>query len=74
MPRILSCLLLASLAVAPWYEPLRELFGFETLRAYVAMAIVALTFFCIPTFVGLSLAGARPKDDNKQEKAAGNAA
>ncbi len=62
--------LIVTVAVAPWYEPLRELFGFETLRSYVMMAIIALTFFCIPTFVGLSLAGARPKDEGKANKVA----
>jgi len=55
--------LVATLAVAPTWEPLRELFGYTILSSYAMLAFVLLTFFCLPIYVGLTLAGS-----NKREK------
>ena len=67
-------LLIASLCVAPTWEPLKELFGYAILSRYATLAFVLLTFFCLPIFVGLSLAssskGAKAASKDGSEKAA----
>ena len=59
--------LFATICVAPWWNPLYELFGGAILSQYTSLAVVILAFFCLPIYVGLSLAGSNKKD--KEEKA-----
>lgn len=66
---IFMLLLLASLAVAPTWEPLKELFGYAILSRYATLAFVLLTFFCLPIYVGLTLAGTSKAVKLKEEKA-----
>lgn len=60
--------LFATICVAPWWNPLYELFGGRILSQYTTFALVLLAFFFLPTYVGLSLAGSNKKD--KAEKPA----
>jgi hypothetical protein len=64
--------LVASLCVTPWWPPLHELFGYAVLSQYSILAFVLLTFFCLPVYVGLTLAGSakKEKEGAAAEKAA----
>jgi hypothetical protein len=58
--------LFVTICVAPWWQPLYELFGGRLLSQYTTFALAILAFFFLPTYVGLSLAGSNKKD--KAEK------
>jgi hypothetical protein len=60
-------MLVASMVAAPWWEPLQELFGFSILSRYEILAACILTFFCLPIYVGLTLAGSTTKDKSMDE-------
>ena len=58
--------LFATICAAPWWNPLYDLFGGAILSQYTTLAVVILAFFCLPIYVGLSLAGSNKKE--KEEK------
>lgn len=60
--------LVAALCVAPWWAPLKELFGYGILSSFSVLAFVLLTFFCLPVYVGLTLAGSKSKDKDEKTK------
>jgi hypothetical protein len=60
--------LFATVCLAPWWQPLVDLFGVQTLSIYTQTAIVLGTFVCLPTFVGLSLAGTVKKEKEEKTK------
>jgi hypothetical protein len=65
---IFMLFLIATLCVAPTWDPLKELFGYAILTKYSMLAFVLLTFFCLPIFVGLTLAGSKSKDKPESSK------
>jgi hypothetical protein len=60
--------LVLTLAVAPWWPPLQELFGYSILSSYTMLASALLTFFCLPVYVGLTLAGSNKKEKEEKTK------
>jgi hypothetical protein len=54
---LFGALLLAAIALATFYHPVQDLFGFDNLRTFMYLAWVVLAFMVLPTYVGLSLAG-----------------
>jgi hypothetical protein len=60
--------LIATICVAPWWTPLQELFGYQILSGYSTLAFVLLTFFCLPVYVGLTLAGSNKKEKEEAPK------
>jgi len=67
----------ATICVAPWWNPLYELFGGRLLSQYTSFALGILAFFFLPTYVGLSLAGSNKKDkpeNSGESEAAGKEA
>ncbi len=55
-------LILGAVGLAVFYSPVHQLFGFDNLSSFVALAMVVLTFLVLPTYVGLTLAGTKTKE------------
>jgi hypothetical protein len=49
------------------YEPLQEFFGYPPLAGFLGVCVVLLAFFCLPIFMGLTLAGGSTKDPERKE-------
>ena len=60
--------LITTVIIAPTWEPLKELFGYTILSSYSVLAFTLLTFFCLPIFVGLTLAGSNKKEKEEAPK------
>jgi hypothetical protein len=60
--------LAVTLGITPVWEPLKELFGSGILSSYSMLAFALLTFFCLPIYVGLTLAGSNKKDKEAAPK------
>ena len=63
--------LVLALGVVAFYQPVQDLFGIENnLTTFCFYGVVALSFFILPTYVGLTLAGSsKPKAVEKKEQA-----
>ena len=63
----LMLLLVAGIVLAPSWEALSQFFDGAFLVGTVQLFFILLVFFCIPTFVGLSLAGSSDQNENNNE-------
>ena len=57
-------------AATVMYEPLQEFFGYPPLAGFLGVCVVMLAFFCLPIFMGLTLAGGTTKDPESPEEVA----
>jgi len=63
--------ILATMGGLVYYPSLRALLGLDTALQAIWIGVVVLAFFCMPTFLGLVLAGSStrlPKDLRKVEE------
>ncbi len=69
-------LILGGIAAAAVSQSLKQIFGTDTLVRSIWVGVVVLSFFCLPTYLGLSLAGSRVKmpKQGKQPKSGESAA
>ena len=65
MLAIIGC----AVATVVW-EPLREFFGYPPLAQFLGVCVVLLAFFCLPIFMGLTLAGGSTKEQERKEEVA----
>jgi hypothetical protein len=70
-------MIIGSMVALVYYPSLRALLGLDTALQAIWIGVVVLAFFCMPTFLGLVLAGSSTrlpkelrKDDGKAEEGA----
>ena len=59
-------MLIVGAIAAVIYEPLTNFFGYSKLANFITVCVVLLAFFCLPTFMGLTLASAGKKDNEEK--------
>jgi hypothetical protein len=52
---------MTAIGLAVYSVEVRELFGIPTLSQAIMLGVVTLVFFCMPTYLGLALAGSSSK-------------